>query len=82
MSIEYSVLVVDDSDIMRRLMKQYLGQSGISRTFEAEGGEKGLGLWKMKKLTPLFPIGSCLAWMDWGFFRKLEGMKSLKISHF
>ena len=42
MSIEYSVLVVDDSDIMRRLMKQYLGQLGISRIFEAEGGEKGL----------------------------------------
>jgi len=41
-SIEYSVLVVDDSDIMRRFMKQYLGQLGISRIFEAEGGEKGL----------------------------------------
>ena len=50
MSIGYSVLVADDSDIMRRLMKQYLGQSGISRTFEAEGGEKGLGVVENEKI--------------------------------
>ena len=73
MSIEYSVLVVDDSDIMRRLMKQYLGQLGISRIFEAEGGEKGLEVVENEKIDLIIVSDWLMPSMDGlGFLQEIR----------
>ena len=53
-------------------MKQYLGQPGISRTFEAEGGEKGLGVVENEKID-LIVSGWLMPSMDGlGFLQEIR----------
>ena len=53
-------------------MKQYLGQPGISRTFEAEGGEKGLWVVENEKID-LIVSGWLMPSMDGlGFLQEIR----------
>ncbi|MCH8157374.1 MAG: response regulator [Nitrospinae bacterium] len=69
MGKEWVVLVVDDEEIMRRLMKQYLERMGIRQILLAENGEEALGILAKEKVDLIIS--------DW-LMPKMDGLDLLK----